>query len=79
MADPARRNLGGLIAVATTGLFLTACGEISQDAVKPFAANGEAQPHAGALYKGDKALYEKTLADRAQTQDEYRTLDEATR
>jgi hypothetical protein len=52
-------------------LALAACTEIPQDAVKPFAGAEETRPYAGDRFKGDKALYEKTLADRAQTQNEY--------
>ena len=57
--------------MAISAFALTACGEISQDGPKPFTAKEEARPYAGDRFKGDKVLYEKTLAERAQTQNEY--------
>ena len=46
------------------------CSEIPQDAPKPYAGKEDTKPYAGDLFKGDKARYEKTLADRANYQDE---------
>jgi hypothetical protein len=55
---------------------LAACGEIPQDAAKPYAGKEDMKPYAGDLFKGDKAKYEKTLAERADQQNEYvRTKD----
>ena len=59
-----------LIAVAA-GLALAACGEIPQDAPKPYAGKPDTKPYAGDLFKGDKAKYETTLAKRADYQNEY--------
>jgi hypothetical protein len=53
------------------GLALAACNEIPQDAVKPYAGKEDTKPYAGDLFKGDKEKYEKTLAERANHQDEY--------
>ena len=64
------RGAGGMAAIAAT-LLLAGCDEIPQDAVKPFAGKEETQPYAGGKFKGDKALYEKTLAERAATMNEY--------
>lgn len=59
-----------LLAVAA-GLLLAACDEIPQDAVKPYAGKEDHKPYAGDVFKGDKAKYEKTLAERADFQNEY--------
>ena len=59
-----------LLAVAA-GLVLAACDEIPQDAVKPYAGKEDHKPYAGDVFKGDKAKYEKTLAERADFQNEY--------
>ena len=64
-----------MMALAT--LALVACGEIPQDAVKPFAGKEETQSYAGVPFKGDKALYERTLAERAKTQNEYLMMGDA--
>ena len=57
--------------VIAAALAAGACGEIPQDAAKPYAGKADTQPYASDLYKGDKAKYEKTLAERAKFQDEY--------
>ena len=51
-------------------LALVSYSEIPQDAPKPYAGKEDTKPYAGDLFKGDKAKYEKTLADRAGYQDE---------
>ena len=53
-----RRGLGTIVVVASA-LALAACGEIPQDAAKPFAGKEETRSYAGAL------------SDRAKTQNEY--------
>ena len=63
--------------IAFVAMALAACDEIPQDAVKPFAGKEETQGYAGDRFKGDKALYEKALAERAQTQDESRLMKDA--
>ena len=50
---------------------LVACGEIPQDAAKPYAGKEDTKAYAGDTFKGDKAKYEQTLAQRAHYQDEY--------
>ena len=67
----------GLAAIAVATLTLVGCDEIPQDAVKPFAGKEETQPYAGGKFKGDKALYEKTLAERADTMNEYLVMEDA--
>jgi hypothetical protein len=52
-------------------LVVAACHEIPQDAQKPYAGKEDTKAYAGDLFKGDKAKYEKTLADRAGYQNEY--------
>jgi hypothetical protein len=58
-------------AVIVAAMAVASCGEIPQDAPKPYAGKADTQPYASDLYKGDKAKYEKTLADRANYQNEY--------
>lgn len=50
---------------------LAACGEIPQDAAKPYAGKADTKAYAGDVFKGDKAKYEQTLAKRANYQNEY--------
>ena len=52
-------------------LVLAACGEIPQDAPKPYAGKEDTKAYAGDTFKGDKAKYEQTLAKRADYQNEY--------
>jgi hypothetical protein len=55
---------------------LAACGEIPQDAPKPFVEANETRPYAGATFNGERARYEKALAERTDTQDDYRRIKE---
>jgi hypothetical protein len=66
--------------VIIAALALSSCGEIPQDAPKPYAGKADMQPYASDAFKGDKGKYEKTLADRANHQNEYlRTGDAKTK
>ena len=59
---------------------LAACGEIPQDAAKPYAGKEDTKPYAGDMFKGDKAKYEQALAKRADYENEYvRTGDAKTK
>ena len=67
------------VLLVAAGLALAACNEIPQDAPKSYAGKEDTKPYAGDLFKGDKQKYEKTLADRANYQNEYvRTGDAKT-
>ena len=57
--------------IVAAGVLACACGEIPQDAAKPYAGKADTQAYASDAFKGDKAKYEKTLADRANHQNEY--------
>ena len=59
------------IAALGAALFLAACNEVPQDAVKPYAGKEDTKAYAGDRFKGDKVAYEKALADRSKYQDEY--------
>lgn len=59
------------VAVIAAGLLACACGEIPQDAPKPYAGKADTQPWAGDMFKGDKSKYDQMLAERANTQNEY--------
>lgn len=66
-----------ILIAAFAAIALTACNEIAQDAPKPYAGKEDTKGYAGDLFKGDKAKYEKALAERAKTQNEYlRTGDQ---
>ena len=68
-----------LVAAAAV-LVLASCGEIPQDAAKPYAGKDDTKAYAGDMFKGDKAKYEQTLAKRADYQNEYiRTGDAKTK
>ena len=58
-------------ATLIAALLLAGCHEIPQDAPKPYAGKEDTKAYAGDRFKGDKARYEKTLADRANYQNEY--------
>ena len=60
----------GLVAVSLA-VGLVACGEIPQDAAKPYAGKEDTKAYAGDVFKGDKAKYEQALAKRANFQNEY--------
>ena len=59
------------IAISAAVLMVAACNEIPQDAPKPYAGKEDTKAYAGDRFKGDKASYEKTLAERANYQNEY--------
>lgn len=58
--------IGAMIAAIS----LAACGEIAQDAPKPFAGTDETRSYSARPFEGNQELYEKALERRAQTQDE---------
>ena len=64
-----RRWVAAPVAIAAA-LGLAACGEIPQDAAKPYAGKEDTKAYAGDTFKGDKAKYEQTLAKRANYQNE---------
>ena len=59
-------TIGALVAT----ICLAGCGEVAQDAPKPFAGADETRSYAGRPFAGNKELCENTLEQRAQTQDE---------
>lgn len=59
------------VVVLAAALAAAACGEIPQDAPKPYAGKEDTKAYAGDRFKGDKAKYETTLAERANYQNEY--------
>jgi predicted small lipoprotein YifL len=59
-----------MIAIAALTV-LAACHEIPQDAAKPYAGKEDTKPYAGDRFKGDKAKFEQTLAERSNYQNEY--------
>ena len=68
------------IVLVAAVLALAGCHEIPQDTAKPYAGKEDTKAYAGDLFNGDKDKYEKALAQRAQTQNEYvRTGDAKTK
>jgi hypothetical protein len=65
------------LALLAAALALAACHEIPQDAPKPYAGKEDAKAYAGDRFKGDKAAYEKALAERNNYQNEYIRTGEA--
>ena len=59
------------LAILAAAMALAACNEIAQEPGKVYAGKEDTKAYAGDLFKGDKDRYEKTLAARAQTQNEY--------
>ena len=59
------------LAAVAAAVALASCGEIPQDAAKPYAGKEDTKAYAGDAFKGDKAKYEQTLAKRADYQNEY--------
>ncbi len=57
--------------LAAAALVAGACHEVPQDAHKPFAGKAERDLYVGGNFGGDKATYEKALASRARSQNEY--------
>ena len=57
--------------IAAAGLALAACNELPQDSAKSYAGKEDTKAYAGDMFKGDKAKYEKHLAERANYQNEY--------
>ena len=57
--------------LVAAGLLAAACGEIPQDAPKPYAGKEDTKAYAGDTFKGDKQKYEQSLAKRADYQNEY--------
>jgi hypothetical protein len=60
-----------IAAILAAALLAAACNEVPQDAAKPYAGKEDTKAYAGDVFKGDKDKYEKALAQRAQTQNEY--------
>jgi len=67
------------LAALAAALFLAACNEVPQDAVKPYAGKEDTKPYAGDRFKGDKVAFEKALGDRAQFQNDYAQTRAATK
>ena len=69
-----------ILVIPIVSLGLAACGEIPQDAAKPYTGKEDTKAYAGDVFKGDKQKYEQALAKRADYQNEYvRTGDAKTK
>jgi hypothetical protein len=60
-----------LIVALVSGAIAVACTEAPQEAGKVYAGKEDQKAYAGDKFKGDKALWEQTLAARADNMNEY--------
>jgi hypothetical protein len=65
-----KRNLTLVAALAAAGL-LAGCTELSQEPARSYAGKEDAKPYAGDQFKGDKAKWTATLAERSAGQNDY--------
>ena len=59
-----------LLLSAAALLLIGGCGEIPQDAPKPYAGKEDTKAYANDRFKGDKQAYEQAMAKRANYQNE---------
>ena len=79
MKAGAPRSAAWAVIAIAAGMSLAACHEIPQDAAKPYAGKEDTKPYAGDRFKGDKAKFEQTLAERSNYQNEYLRTGDAKR
>jgi len=65
------KKLTALAAAFAAAAAFTGCTEIAQEPGKSYAGKEDAKPYAGDQFKGDKAKWEASLAQRSQGQNEY--------
>jgi hypothetical protein len=65
------RKLTAFAAALAAAAVFTGCTEIAQEPGKSYAGKEDSKPYAGDQFKGDKAKWEATLAQRAQGQNDY--------
>ena len=69
------RKLTALAAAFAAAAAFTGCTEITQEPGKSYAGKEDTKPYAGDQFKGDKAKWEATLAQRNQTQNDYSRMN----
>jgi hypothetical protein len=65
------KKLTALAAAFAAAAAFTGCTEIGQEPGKSYAGKEDAKPYAGDQFKGDKAKWEASLAQRSQGQNDY--------
>jgi hypothetical protein len=65
------KKLTALAAAFAAAAAFTGCTEIAQEPGKSYAGKEDAKPYAGDQFKGDKAKWEASLAQRSQGQNDY--------
>ena len=65
------KRLASAAAALAAALWLGGCTEVAQEPGKSYAGKEDEKAYAGDQFKGDKAKWEATLAQRAQGQNDY--------
>lgn len=65
------RKLTAFAAALAAAAVFTGCTEIAQEPGKSYAGKEDSKPYAGDEFKGDRAKWEASLAQRAKGQDDY--------
>jgi hypothetical protein len=65
------RKLTAFAAALAAAAVFTGCTEIAQEPGKSYAGKEDSKPYAGDQFKGDKAKWEASLAQRNQGQNDY--------
>ena len=60
-----------LMAAAVAAALVAGCAEVAQEPGKVYAGKEDQKAYAGDQFRGDKAAWEKTLALRADQQNDY--------
>jgi hypothetical protein len=65
------RKLTAFAAALAAAAVFTGCTEVAQEPGKSYAGKEDSKPYAGDEFKGDKAKWEASLAQRSKGQDDY--------
>ena len=64
-------KIRGVAAAGAAAVLLAACSEPAQDPARSYAGKEDSKAYVGDAFKGDKAKWEATLAQRAGSQNDY--------
>lgn len=65
------KTMAKAAAALAAAFWLGGCTEMAQEPGKSYAGKEDQKAYAGDLFKGDKAKWEATLAERSRHQNEY--------
>ena len=65
------KTLFAQVAAVAAAAALVGCTEVPQEPGKSYAGKEDTKPYAGDMFKGDKAKWEATLAQRNEGQNDY--------